>query len=474
MLSARKKALAADFDAVAPHRREWRRKAQFFHEEDERYLRFLIPAGSSILDIGCGTGDTLAAMAPAVGVGIDISAKMIKEARQVYPNFTFHVGDAEDPVDLNQIQGTFDFVLVSDTIGFVEDCESFLGNLHRFCRRDTRVILVYYSHLWQPALRIVEACGLRQRQKAENVLSPADIRNLADLANFESVKAERRLLLPLRLLGIGRFVNRFFSSLPLIQQFALRHYTVCRPLQISEPVKSATIVIPARNEKGNIESAIQRLPRFCDDIEVIFVEGHSRDGTYEEMKRVQVAYPDWNIKLMQQPGAGKADAVFFAFEAARGDVLIILDADLSVPPEQLTKFWQAIASGKAEFVNGSRLVYPMEDQAMRFLNLVANRAFTILFSWLLNQRITDTLCGTKALRRSDYIRLKTTRWYFGEFDPFGDFELIFGASKLGLKFIDIPVRYAARRYGETQISRFRHGLILLRMTALAFIKMKAV
>ena len=209
-------------------------------------------------------------------------------------------------------------------------------------------------------------------------------------------------------------------------------------------------------------------------MEIIFVEGHSSDGTLDEMRRVVAAHPDRDIKVMQQPGIGKADAVFAAFEVARGDVFMILDADMTMPPEQLPKFWRAMTSGKGEFVNGSRLVYPLEDKAMRFLNLVANKSFSVVFSWLLNQRFTDTLCGTKAIRRTDYERLKRGRAYFGDFDPFGDFDLIFGAAKLNLRCIEVPIRYASRTYGATQISRFRHGLMLLRMVVFAYLRIKAL
>ena len=209
-------------------------------------------------------------------------------------------------------------------------------------------------------------------------------------------------------------------------------------------------------------------------MEIIFIEGHSTDGTWEEIQRVKIAYPTLDIKTMQQPGKGKADAVFTAFDAARGDLLMILDADLTMPPEQLPKFWSAAKSGLGEFLNGSRLVYPFESEAMRFLNLVANRTFSILFTWLLSQRFTDTLCGTKVLRRTDYLKLKADRAYFGDFDPFGDFALIFGASKLNMKVAEIPIRYANRTYGETNISRFRHGLMLMKMTVHAFFKIKAM
>ena len=443
------------------------RKAHFFHEEDERYLHFLIPYGSSVLEIGCGNGDTLAALRPSRGLGVDISPKMITEARKHHPQLIFHVADAENGNELEAIEEAFDYILIVDTLGYATDCQELLDNLHRFCRADTRIVIVYYSHLWEPLLRAAEALGLRQPQPQNNVLSAAEIRNLAQLANMDSIKSESRLLSPISLFGLGRLLNRFISPLPLLRQFALRHYSVCRSLRTLSTVKSASIVIPARNERGNIEPAIRRIPRFCDDIEVIFIEGHSQDDTYDEMERVKSVFSEWDVKLMRQPGKGKADAVFTAFDAARGDVFLILDADLTMPPEQLPKFWDALASGMAEFANGSRLVYPMERDAMRFLNLVANRMFARLFSWLLNQRITDTLCGTKALRRSDYLRIKRSRGYFGDFDPFGDFDLIFGAAKLGLKSVDIPIRYAARTYGSTQISRFTHGLLLLRMVAFA-------
>jgi glycosyltransferase involved in cell wall biosynthesis len=316
---------------------------------------------------------------------------------------------------------------------------------------------------------------MRPPQPSQNVLSAKDVRGLAELADFETVKSEYRMLSPLRLFGLGRLVNRFVAPWPIIRQLCLRHYTVCRSLRgVYEEVKSATVVIPARNERGNIESAVRRIPRFVDDMEVMFVEGHSIDGTWEEIQRVITEFPDLDIKAVRQPGTGKADAVFAAFDTARGDVLMILDADLTMPPEQLPKFWEVIRSGKGEFINGSRLVYPMEDDAMRFLNLVANRLFSLIFTWLLSQRFTDTLCGTKVLRRSDYARLRTARAYWGDFDPFGDFDLIFSAAKFSLKVVEIPIRYARRSYGETQISRFRHGAILLRMVAFAFLRIKAL
>lgn len=475
-LSSRKAAILAHSERIAPQREKFIEQAKFFHGEDLRYLKFLIPEGVRVLEIGCGTGHVLAGLKPSRGVGLDFSPAMIAEAKRLHPDLEFRAGDIEDAQFVESLPGPFDVILIVDTIGSFDDCQAVLEHLHRHCTRSTRLVIAYYSHLWEPLLPVAQWIGWRAQQPPQNIMAPADINALCDLADFDLIKAESRLLSPMPLLGIGRLLNRFVSMLPLIRHLSLRNYSVhrsSRSARAEEP-KSATVVIPVRNERGNVEPAIERLPVFCDDMEVVFVEGHSQDGTYEEVERVIAAHPGRDIKLMRQPGKGKGDAVFTALDRARGDVLMILDGDLTVPPDQLHKFWQAIVSGKGEFINGSRLVYPMEDEAMQFLNLVANRLFSIAFTWLLGQRFTDTLCGTKVIRRTDYERLKAGRAYFGEFDPFGDFDLIFGAAKLNLRCIDVPVRYAARRYGATQISRFQHGFLLLKMVIFAFFRIKAL
>ena len=474
-LSARKQEIRRRADASAYERATWRRRAAFFHGEDLQFLKFLIPEGARVLELGCSTGELLAALRPSFGVGIDLSSVAVVQARKNFPDLSFHVGDVEDADLVRTLPGPFDFIMVLDTLGSLEDCQRMFENLHALCTRETRVIVGYFSYGWHPLLKLAEWLRLKMPQPPQNVLALGDVRALAALADFEPVKSERRLLSPLRLLGLGRLINRFLAPLPLLNSLCLRHYTVCRSLrQRGDDPGSVTIVIPARNERGNIEPAIRRMPRFAGATEIIFVEGHSRDGTWEEIERVIRANPALNIKGLQQSGRGKADAVYTGFEAATGDVLMILDADLTIAPEHLPKFWDAIRSGKGEFVNGTRLVYPFEQHAMRFLNWVANKMFSRVFTWLLGQRFTDTLCGTKVLRRSDYLRLKAGRSYFGDFDPFGDFDLIFGASKLSLKMVEVPVRYASRTYGETQISRFRHGLMLLRMVWFAFLRIKAL
>lgn len=460
------------FDGLAPERDKWYRRNRYYHNDHLRYFRYLVGSGKRVLELGCGDGRLLAALDPAVGVGIDVSPAMIAQARRHYPSLDFQIADAGDLSSLPA--QPFDAIILSDLVGYLDDVQQCLEKLHRFCHAETRIIVSYYNFLWQPVLRVGERFGAKMKTPEQSWLSPDEIANLLTLADFETVKIERRMLFPKYIPLLSWLLNHI-GTLPLLNRACLDHYVVARPLpQQTARDLTTTVIIPCRNEKGNIEAAVRRLPRFGKHQEIIFVNGHSTDGTPDEIRRVISAYPGHDIKLLTQDGVGKADAVRKGFDAANGDVLMILDADLTVPPEDLPKFYNAIASSKGEFLNGCRLVYPMEDQAMRTLNLLANKLFAMTFSWMLGQRLKDTLCGTKVIRREAYRRLVTNRAYFGEFDPFGDFDLIFGASKLNLRIVEIPIRYQNRTYGETKIHRFRHGLLLLRMVVYAYRKLKAV
>ena len=474
--SQRKRDLLDYFETNGDELDRWRQFNVAYHEDDLKFMRFLIPPGKRLLELGCGRGDLLAALAPSYGVGIDFGAGTIARARQQHPRLTFFLGDVEDPATLAGIEGPFDYIVIADTIGMFEDIDGTLGLVQHLCAPSTRIIISYYSHLWEPVLKLAELLHLRSKQPKINYIATADFLNLMDLADLEVISQEQRQLLPRRWLGLGPFINRFIAPLPGIRQLCLRTYLVGRPVrQFPDRKFSASILIPCRNERGNIESAIRRMPRFGTSQEILFVEGNSSDGTFEECERVRDAYKDdWNIKVLKQDGKGKGDAVRKGFAAATGDVLMILDADLTMPPEALPKYHAVIETGKAEFVNGTRLIYPMEHEAMRPLNLIANRCFAYLFSYLVNTRLTDTLCGTKVLLRKDYEVLAQERAYFGNFDPFGDFDLIFGAAKQKLKIVETPIHYKARTFGETQISRFRDGWLLLKMVWFAYRKLKAI
>ena len=438
---ARKAKILKQVDELARSTTFASRMARYFHQLDRKNMRFLVPEGCRILDLGCGNGDLLAAMNPASGVGVDFSPEVVRVARESHPGLTFHEFDIEGP-ELSTLvnDGPFDVIILSDTIGYLNEGQGTIETLHQLCHKDTLLIASYYAHRWEPILCIAEYLGYKAPQGALNHIAPADIAHFFELADFDVVKQERRILIPMRLFGIGNFVNRWLSFLPLVRRLNIRNYTVGRSQRHrSAQALSVSVVIPCRNEKDNIEAAVERLPEFGRDLEVVFVEGHSNDGTYAEIERVAQKYAGRRkIVYGRQDGVGKGDAMRKGFSLATGDVLMILDGDLTVRPEDMPKFYNALMSGKGDLINGSRLVYPMDDDAMRFLNHIANSLFAWIFSWLLNQRITDTLCGTKVLTRAHYDQIAKGRSYFGNFDPFGDFDLIFGASKLNLRITDLP------------------------------------
>ena len=370
-----------------------------------------------------------------------------------------------------------DYILLSGLVHQERDIQALLASVHGASRPDTRIIITYYSSLWRPLMRLASWLGLRQRTPEPNWLAHQDIDNLLTLENFELIRREHKVICPVWIPLLSDLANRYLAPLPFFRLFCLVNIVVARPLQAEAAAQppSVSIVVPARNEAGNIEEIVRRVPLMGPHDEIIFIEGNSTDDTWASIERVyREQGGQRRMQIGRQGGKGKGDAVRKGFDMARNEILMILDADMTVPPEDLVKFYRAIVDGHGEFINGSRLVYPMEKRAMRFFNLLGNKFFATAFSFVLGQRFKDTLCGTKVLRTHHYRKLAANRSYFGEFDPFGDFDLIFGASRMCLKTVEVPITYAERRYGETNISRWRHGAILLVMLMFAARRIKFI
>ncbi len=355
-------------------------------------------------------------------------------------------------------------VLLNGTLNYHLDIESLLRAIKSKLSRTARVAVVAYNPYFRFLYR------LRRGAIPTTFLTRTSLENLARLTGFEVVRIRPAAYLPWFIPLVSSLVNRFMPTLPLLRWLGLVNVIVLRPIIADDRRPSLSVIIPARNERGNVENALKRMPDLGTDVEVLFVEGHSSDGTWDEIQRVAARHP--HVRALRQSGVGKNDAVRLGFREARGELLAILDADLTMPPEKLGSFYEAYVAGRADFVNGSRLVYPMEGAAMRFLNHVGNIFFAKALSGVLDMRIGDSLCGTKLVARHDYERFVRWRESFGDFDPFGDFELLFPAAVLGIGSIDVPVHYRARTYGTTQIRRFRHGLELLRMVVTGFFDIK--
>ncbi|WP_284152457.1 bifunctional class I SAM-dependent methyltransferase/glycosyltransferase family 2 protein [Desulfofustis limnaeus] len=437
----------------------------------QRY-RNIVPENLRILEIGCYKGDLLAALKPAYGVGVDFSAEAIDSARKRYPRLTFHVCDAHH-LDIDPEY--FDYVIISDLLNDVYDVQNVFESVRRYCDKSTRVVINSQSHLWSPLLRLCRTIGCAPKQLLQNWITVHDVKNLLTIVGFDVVSETPELLLPLPIPLAGSIANNCLAKIWPFSHLCLTHFLVARrspDLDARRRDPSVSVIIAARNEAGHIEELLNRIPPMGGGTELIFVEGGSTDNTYDEIETRLRLFSRMKARLFRQEGRGKGDAVRLGFSMAENDVVMILDADMTVMPEELPRFYDLLVSGKTDFVNGVRLVYPMEDHAMRFFNLLGNKFFSSVFSWLLGQPVRDTLCGTKVLYRSAYLRIAEHRGYFGEFDPFGDFDLIFGAVKQNLKIMDMPVRYQARSYGETNIRRWSSGWLLLRMLVVAMRKIK--
>lgn len=461
------------WDQIAKKPDKWKGCSKYYRKYLQKVLRFVVPPGQRVIEIGCGHGDLLASLKSAYGVGVDFSAKMIESAKNRYPNLHFTHADAHE-IDL---ETNFDFIILSDLVNDLWDVQLFFQKIKSLTTPRSRIIITCYSRLWELPLNIIRKLGLAKPTLPQNWLTVEDISGLLHISDFEVIRHWAEIIWPRRTPLIDTLLNRFIAKIWPFRRFALTNIIVARPRPtpaISSQMPKASVIIPARNEAGNIAKIFSRVPEMGGGTELIFVEGNSTDNTYQVIKKAIAKNPHRKSMLLSQKGHGKGDAVRLGFRHATGDILMILDADITVPPEDLPKFYDALISGKGDFINGVRLVYPMEKEAMRFFNLLGNKFFSLAFSWLLGQPIKDTLCGTKVLWKRDYEIIAENRSYFGDFDPFGDFDLLFGAAKLNLKISEVPIRYRERTYGTTNIERWKHGWLLLRMMLFAAKKIKFI
>jgi len=448
-------------EAIAARRYQWIRSNRYFYDHLKRAIQFVVEPNKRVLEVRCETGELLASVAPSYGVGVEISNAMAEVARARHPDLHFVTSDIES-IDLGE---TFDYILFNHIFDTVDILRA-LERIRRHCAPHTQIIVINYNYLWQSILDFASKVGLRSKFVEPNWVSENDIRGFLKLAGFRPVRKHRFLLFPKYIPLLSSALNKFFARLPGLRRFCMMQIMVARPF--SEPKReedlTVSVVVPCRNEVGNIRHAVERIPQMGRHTEILFCDDKSTDGTPEEITRMQALYPDKDIRLIHGPGICKAENVWSGFRAAHGDVLMILDADLTVMPEELPMFLRALATSRGDFINGSRLVYPMPGLAMKSANLLGNKFFGLLFSFLLDQRLKDTLCGTKVFWRNDWLRMQPHLGSWGIQDRWGDYELLFGAHKLHLEIIEVPVHYQERIHGVTKMTKvFANGWRMLRI-----------
>ncbi|KKO11354.1 hypothetical protein LCGC14_0018350 [marine sediment metagenome] len=460
------------YDQGADTRQKGLKEHRYYYRQIRHLLNFVVEEGARVLCIGSDLGQYLEWVNPSRGVGVEISPRLVERSARKYPDFEFHEAVPEQ----FHTEETFDYILIINTVNDLFDVQQVLENVRPACSANTRVVIAWYSFLWRPLLGLGEKLRLKQKQPPQNWLSFDHLAALLTLAGYERVRRYRAVLCPIFVPIVSWLMNFILARMPFLSRLCMVNVVVAQlspEAAVAPELPSVSVIIPCKNEQGNIEEAVLRMPTMGSHTELIFCDDKSTDGTADEVRRMQELHPDKDIKLVDGPGICKAQNVWVGFDAAQSDIVMILDADLTVPPEELPKFYQALASGKGGFINGTRMVYPKRDDAMRMANVFGNKLFSIAFSKILRERITDTLCGTKALWRKDYQRLRKLRGSWGINDRWGDYELIFGAAKLNLKHIDLPVHYMERAFGETKMTgRLRNAFIMLRMCLAAFLKLR--
>jgi hypothetical protein len=448
-------------DAAAERRDDWIHANKYFYSRLQTILRYVVEPNKRVLELRCQTGHLLASVQPAYGVGVEISRAMVGRAQANHSELQFVQAQPEE-LRLNE---KFDYIIFSHIFDTIDILRAF-ERVRAHCTSNTRFVVINYNHLWQPVLEWTSKVGLRSRFVEPNWVSEHDVRGFLKMAGFNPIRTYRAMLWPKRIPLLSDFLNGFVARLPGLRRLCMMQVTVARPAPeaLRERDVTVSVIVPCRNEQGNIRPAVERIPTMGKSTEILFCDDKSTDGTADEVRRMQTLYPHKNIRLVEGPGICKAENVWAGFRAARGDALMILDADLSVMPEELPAFLNGLVSGRCEFANGSRLVYPMQRYAMKFANMIGNKLFGLAFSFLLDQRIKDTLCGTKVLWRKDWIRMEPNLGSWGIRDLWGDYELLFGASRLGLEIAEVPVHYQERIYGVTKMTKvFANGTRMLRI-----------
>ncbi len=371
-------------------------------------------------------------------------------------------------VNLENIDNKYRTIVISDVVENCDDIYLLFNQVKEILSDNGKLIVTSVNSKWNILISIFEKLNLKEPNETQSYIHTKKIRNIAEGAGFEFINSYTRQIFPFKLLTLGNFLNTILEALFSYLNFGIKSYIVLRKTGFTKNNYSKSIIIPAKNEEGNLEPLISRIPR-NNKYEIVLSCGDSKDKTLEVANKIKNKENYFSIKVIEQTGNGKANAVWEALEKCTGEVIAILDADISVEPETIDDFFEIIDKNYGDFVNGTRLIYEIEKGSMRFINLIGNRLFQNIVGAIAKRPLTDSLCGTKVFKRDLVEKIKWWQNTFKMKDPFGDFDLLFTASYFSEKIIEYPIHYKTRTYGKTQISRFRDGYKLIRYLFKSFL-----
>ena len=361
---------------------------------------------------------------------------------------------------LSTINKKYQRIILTDVVENYDDVFALLNIVSNLLTIDGKLIISSINTKYLILSRTLEFLKLKDSNENTSYIHVKKIRNITSGVGLEYQKFYTKQLFPFSFFYVGNVINKIMEIISFQLNLGIKTYIIFRPAIITNSKNSKSIIIPAKNEEGNLVELVSRIPKF-ENTEIIFSYGKSKDNTLKVMKQITQSNKLFKFKLVKQTKNGKANAVWEALNVVENDLIAILDADISVDPETLSDFFDIIEKNNADFVNGTRLIYDMEKNSMRFLNRIGNRFFQFFISKIIKEALTDSLCGTKVFKKSYLNDLYFWQNIFGKKDPFGDFDLIFAAAYSGQKIVEMPIVYRERKYGTTQIARFKDGFKLL-------------
>tara|TARA_B110000977_G_scaffold125183_1_gene160299 strand:+ start:1495 stop:2904 length:1410 start_codon:yes stop_codon:yes gene_type:complete len=444
-------------------RENFLKKKNFLFDEISKALNYLINDSNYVKFFCCGNS--------SIVNKVNSKNIYINEINNTFINsLTKSEIKKEDEINKNL---NFDHIVIAD-IEHQKFITKNLIDLNEKIDNECRVIVLSKSIFWSTLINFYKKIKNIGPDK-NNFLPYSNLRKIFLNTNFEIVKNEKIIFFPFQFSLLTKFINQIFRF-PVLNFFCMINLTVLKKVQkknYQAEGKKISFIIPCKNEGGNIKFFYEKIINSTINAEFLFGNDNSSDNTLDEIKKLQQAIPNKEIKIYDGPGVCKSENVYKGINLASGEIILIYDADLTVSFDDLVNSINLLLKTDADFINCTRMIMPQQKNAMKFLNFYGNLFFAFLFSILFKQKITDTLCGTKIFFKKDWEQIKKYNNTWGAKDLWGDFDLLLGAYKNNLKIVENPISYTDRKEDETKMTGIiKNSIRMLIITFVAYYKLR--